>query len=442
MTRFATARLPVSVSPLQSAADVFELVNLPRLVGFAAVAFLVAAIAAAVYRWYVSEPVPRGLTTLLGTATVAVYLNTVGLFSSVLPVGGVVATDPFAPMTVLRNVVSLLVAAGSTPVGRRAGDAFATNVTAVAGGDRVEGELSRFARRVGRIRPVELPDEVSDIDGYDPVDDATRERLAGETLLFPRRLSDAELRDRLVTRLKEEYGVGHVDAEFDGTDVTRLAVGRRMAGIGPTLEPSARAVAVRADPPNGAGPGDVVQVWRHPPNPDEGENARAAVDGVGAANGDEERVGIEATESDGGLEGVQAERVATAELRAVAGDVVTLAVDAADVEAFDADGTYRLVTMPRSPRTDREFASLLRLADETMAVLHVEAGSALDGATVGEVTGSVVAVESADRSVQPIPPRGYVLAADETVYLVARPETLREVERRATADAKSDTAAK
>lgn len=419
MSHRTLAVIPPSASPLQSAAEVLELVNLPRLVGFAVVAFLVAVVAAAVYRWYVSEPVPQGLTTLLGMATVAVYLNTVGLFSSVLPVGGVVVTDPFAPMTVLRNVVSLLVAAGSTPVGRRAGDAFATNVTAVAGADRVEGELSRFARRVGRIRPVELPDEVSDIEGYDPVDDATKDRLAGETLLFPRRLSDAELRDRFVTRLKEEYGVGHVDAEFDGTDVTRLAVGRRMAGIGPTLEPSACAVAIRADPPNGAGPGDVVQVWRHPPSrPDE---APPDAD-------------VDEAEADGGVAEAEAERVATAELRATAGDVVTLAVDADDVGAFDADGRYRLVTMPRSPRVDREFASLLRLADETMGVLRVEAESGLDGTTVGAVDGSVVAVEANDGSVQPIPPRGRTLVAGETVYLVARPETLRAVERRATAD--------
>ncbi|MFC6793049.1 hypothetical protein ACFQFH_19555 [Halobaculum halobium] len=78
----------LAAAPLQTVADALDLVNAPRLAGFAVASFLVATVAAAAYRWFVSEPVPRGLTTLLGTAVVAVYLNTVGLFSTVIPVGG------------------------------------------------------------------------------------------------------------------------------------------------------------------------------------------------------------------------------------------------------------------------------------------------------------------------------------------------------------------
>ncbi|MFC7098402.1 potassium transporter TrkA [Halobaculum marinum] len=421
MSPFVAGGGPVAALPLQSVVDVIELLNVPRLVGFAFASFLVAAAGAATYRWYVGEVVPRGLPTLLGTATVAVYLNTVGLFSTVIPVDGLAAADPFAPATVLRNVVSLLVAIAAAPVGRRVGDRFATNVTAVAGADRVEGELSRFARTVGRIRTVEVPDDVADIDGYDPVDDATKERLAGETLLFPRRLSEQQLRDRFVTRLKEEYGVGHVDAEFDGTKLVHLGVGRRVAGIGPTLGPGTCAVAVRADPPQGAGPGDAVQVWRRPAGthsdatdaPDDAATVSPEADGGSAADS-------------------RFERVTTAELRAVVGDVVTLAVDESDTDVFDADGEYRLVTMPVSQRADREFASLLRVADETMAVVSVHADGELVGATVGDLPGAVAAVEAADGSVEPIPPRGRTLAVDETVYVVARPEAIRELERRAT----------
>jgi len=436
------------VTPLQSVFEVLELVNVTRLVGFAVASFLVATLGAAAYRWYVNEPVPRGLTTLLGTATVAVYLNTVGLFASILPVGGVVTTDPFAPMTVVRNVVSLLVAAGMAPLGRGVGDHFATNVTAVAGGERVDGELSRFARRVGRIRSVELPEEIADIDGYDPVDEATKERLAGETLLFPRRLSDGELHDAFLTRLKQEYGVGHVDAEFDGGEVTHLGVGRRVAGIGPTLGPGACAVAIRADPPNGASPGDVVQVWRLP----EAKTASVPTESDLADLGGSPPAGPVSTDTTPPDPGVPApataessaddeadgdvapERIATAELRAAVGDVVTLAVDESDAAEFPTDGTYRLVTMPAEARADREFASILRVADETMAVVTVGERSALDGTRVGDMPGSIVAVEGMDGSVEPIPPRGRTLSAGETVYVIARPETIRELERRGTGD--------
>ncbi|SHH52013.1 hypothetical protein [Halobaculum gomorrense] len=391
--------------PLQSTVEGLAQLNAPRLVGFAIASFLVASVGAAAYRWYVAEAVPRGLTTLLGTAVVAVYLNTVGLFATVIPVGGAIASDPFAPMTVVRNVVSLLVAAGAATPGRDAGDRFATSVTAITGGDTVEGEVSRFVRTIGRIRPLTLPAEIADIDGYDPVDDATKDRLAGETLLFPRTLSTDALRDEFIGRLKAEYDVGHVDAEFDGYQVTHLGVGRRVAGIGPTLDPSACAVAVRADPPNGAGPGDVVQVWRRP----EGDVPTA------------------------GSESPAAERVATAELRASTGDVVTLAVDASDADRFDAAERYHLLTLPASPRADREFASVLRAADETMGAVRVEAESDLDGESVESVSGAVVAVETAAGDVEPIPPRGRTLSPGETLYLVARPEQIREIERRAAA---------
>lgn len=421
--------------PIQSFADVFGGLNAPRLVGFAIASFLVAAAGAAAYRWFVSEAVPRGLTTLLGTAVVAVYLNTVGLFETVIPVGGAVAADPFAPATVLRNVVSLLVAAAAAPAGRRSGDRFATSVTTVAGADAVDGDLSRFARTVGRIRPLTLPETVADIDGYDPVEDATKERFAGETLLFPRHLSDEELRERFVARLKAEYDVGHVDAEFDGDRIVHLGIGRRVAGIGPTLDPSACAVAVRADPPNGAGPGDVVQVWRRPrsavaePEPTTAESAEASKA--------EPPRDVE-TDTDTALGATAAsapERVATAELRAAVGDVVTLAVDGSDAERFDADDDYRLVTLPATPRADREFASVLRAADETMGVVPIEAGSDLDGEPVGRVAGAVVAVETAAGEVEPIPARGRSMSVGETLFLVARPEAIRDVERRASAPA-------
>jgi len=131
---------------------------------------------------------------------------------------------------------------------------------------------------------------------------------------------------------------------------------------------------------------------------------------------------------------VAPERIATAELRAAVGDVVTLAVDESDAAEFPTDGTYRLVTMPAEARADREFASILRVADETMAVVTVGERSALDGTRVGDMPGSIVAVEGMDGSVEPIPPRGRTLSAGETVYVIARPETIRELERRGTGD--------
>lgn len=210
--------------------------------------------------------------------------------------------------------------------------------------------------------------------------------------------------------IREEYGVAvlalrdgdrwHIgprgDREVGGGDevyadgtVTYLALGRRVAGIGPTLGPGTGAVAVEADPPNAAGAGDVVQLWE-----------------AGEAGW---------------------RRAATAEVRGVSGDVVTVALDGQEARAV-AGGRYRLVTLPTAPNVERAFADLLRAAEETMAAIAVGADSELIGQTVGDVGVSVVAVKPPAESVVAIPSRSRPLAAGDLVYVVADPATIRRLE--------------
>ena len=358
------------------------------LVTFAVVAGVVAGSAALTYRWYFRSEIPEGVTGLLGVSVVALYLNTTSLGS--VAIGDNPAL--LAPESVVFNLVSLGVAVVMAPVGRYAGDRLAVDVFALSGAKQFEGELSGVLRRVGRFTAVTLPpaDEIEDMDAYDPVSPENKTELADTTLLFSRKLSPAELRERLVSRIKEEYGVGYVDVDLDADGaIEYFAVGSRAAGLGPTLAPGSAAVAVTADPPNNATAGDTVQLWRDGPDP---------------------------------------ERVATGELRGVADDAVTVALDESDAERLTEEGDYRLVTLPAEPQADREFASLLRNADETMASITVETGSDLEGRTVGEVGSVVAAVRPADGPVQPIPRRAYALAAGDLVYLVGRPDAIRRLE--------------
>ncbi|EMA59200.1 cation:proton antiporter regulatory subunit [Halorubrum lipolyticum] len=365
------------------------------LVTFGVLAVLVAGSASLAYRWYFRTEIPEGVTGLLGVAVVALYLNTTSLGS--VAIGDNPAL--LAPESVFFNLVSLGVAAVMAPVGRYAGDRLAVDVFALSGAKQLEGELSGVVRAVGRFTAVTLPpaDEIGDMDTYDPVSPEKKDELAETTLLFPRKLSDEELRERLVTRLKEEYGVGYVDIDLDadGT-VEYFAVGSRAAGLGPTLAPGSAAVAVATDPPNNATVGDTVQLWRDDPEP---------------------------------------KRVATGELRGVAGDAVTVALDESDAERLTDEEGYRTVTLPAEPQADREFASLLRTADETMASVTVEAGSDLAGSTVGGVRTVVAAVRPKGGSVQPIPRRAYVFGAGDLVYLVGRPDAIRRFEAAAAAGA-------
>lgn len=359
-----------------------------QVAGLTVLSFLTASVVSVAYRWYVRDRIPAGVALLAGVSAVALYLNTRGALGQV--VAG--QTGYLAWEAVVFNSLSFLLGALVTPVGRRVGDRLAVSVMAMAGSRVVEGEVSGFVGTVGRLVSVTLPETIHDIDGYDPASDAVKEALGGKTLLFPRRGGRAELEKRLRSRIKDDYDVGYVDVDVaaDGT-VEYLALGRRVAGIGPTLGPGGAAVAVEADPPNAASAGDVVQVWKT----------------------DEER-----------------RRVATGEVRGVADDVVTLALDEADARTL-AGNRYRLVTLPSEPTVDREFAALLRAAEETMAAIRVDAGSELVDTTVGDLGATVVAVKPSDEPVEPVPPRSRALVAGDLVYVVASPAAIRQLEERA-----------
>jgi hypothetical protein len=344
-----------------------------------------------VHRWQVNDQVPDGLSVLVALSVVALYLNTSGALGQVI----VGRQDLLAPETAVFNVVTFFVAGLAASAGGRLGDRTGIGLFAVSGQKSVESDVSRIVKTVGRVTSVEIPDEINDIDGYDPVDPEMKKKLAGQTLLFPRRLTVEQLRERIIERLRTDYGVGHVDVDLTETaDIEYIALGSREAGIGPTLPPGSAAVAIKADPPNNASPGDVVQVW---------------------TAGDPE------TET-------PPERILNAEIRGTAEDVVTLAMDEEDARRIDTEARYRLSTLPVEPRIDREFASHLRTAAETMGVVRVGAGSAIAHSVVGALDVAVVAVGTADGEIEAIPKRTRTLVPGETVYAIGRPDRLRKLE--------------
>lgn len=369
-------------------------VNLARIIVLAISATTAGAVAGIVHRWYAGARVPDGLSVLVGLSVVAIYLNTAGALSEVI--GG--QLELLAVETAIFNTVTFFLAAVTAVGGGRLGDRIGVGLFAVTGAKSVEADVSRIVRTVGRVITVQLPDEIEDIDGYDPVDPATKEKLSGHTLVFPRRLTLEELRARFIDRLRTDYGVGHVDVEFtDDATVRYLALGGRESGIGATLPPGSAALAVRADPPNNASPGDIVQVWTG------------------------------RTEDD-----APPKRVANAELRGTADDLVTLAMDEPDAMQLDTDQRYRLVTLPVEPRPDREFAAQLRTAAETMGVARVMEGSAVVGRAVGAIDLPIVAIETTNGDIEALPSTDRSLAVGETIYAIGRPDRLRKLESEST----------
>lgn len=393
--------------------------SLWRLLWLSTLSFVVSATLSALYRWYFREPIPRGLAALFGVAAVALYLNTVGLLGRVI---GAPGADPFDATGIGIELLTLFAAFVATVPGRRVGNALRGEIAAAAGAHEVNAGVSNVLRRAVRLSAVELPDAdaIEDMTSHDPVPAETKEELGGKTLLLPRS-NPATLRDRLTTRLKEDYNVGYVDVELDddGT-VTYLALGSRLAGIGPTLGPGTCAVAVEADPATDAGPGDVVQVWTIP------EHSTPAETTVPEAESPDASAAVPEAES-------TPRRVTTAEIRATAGETVTLVVDENDAEALSPDRRYRLVTLPVAAGADREFASLLRASDETLGVVKLPEGSKLSGIDVGDLSATVVAVRNESGALDALPDRQRALVVGDSIYAIGRPDVLRSLEERAAA---------
>jgi hypothetical protein len=413
------------------------LVDVARTTVLAVTAATTGAVAGLVHRWYAGERVPDGLAVLAGLSVVAIYLNTAGALGEVI--GG--ELELLALEAVVFNTVTFLAAGLAAVAGGRIGDRIGVGLFAISGRASLDRDVNRIVRSVGRMTTVELPEEIGDIDGYDPVDAATKAKLSGHVLVFPRRLTVGDLRTRFVERLRTDYGVGHVDVEFaDDGAIEYLAVGGRESGIGSTLPPGSAAVAIRADPPNNASPGDSVQVWTAPrpdatPDPAPGADPDADPAPDGDTDGTPDAAGTpEATTSGAGPgTGEPPQRVTNAEVRGTADDVVTLAVDESDAKRLETDRRYRLVTLPVEPRADRAFAAQLRTAEETMGVVSVGEGSALAGNPVGALDVAVVAVRTVAGDIVAIPTRNREVAAGETLYAIARPDRLRKLETAAAA---------
>ena len=95
-----------------------------------------------------------------------------------------------------------------------------------------------------------------------------------------------ELHERITTRLREDYGVGHVDIEINVEDeITYLSLGRRVAGIGPTLPQRRVALPVTANPAPKASPGDLVQLWELPATETESEREVPVSETAGNTDG-------------------------------------------------------------------------------------------------------------------------------------------------------------
>lgn len=354
--------------------------------GLTVLSAVFAAVVAFLHRLYSREGAPVALNVLVGLGAVAFWLNTAGALAGYTTTGAsLVAAD-----AVVVNLTSLGASAAAAVYAGRLGDRVGVSLVNLPVYD---GDVAHLVRSAGRNVTVRVPDsdDIHDIDGYDPVADETKAGLAGKEYVFARGLTVEELRSRVADRLKQEGDVGYVDVELDDRgNVEHLGLGRGVSGLGPTLAPGTCAVAVRADPAYATSAGDNVRLY--------------------AKRGDD-----------------VVERVADGEVRAAVDDVVTVALDRRDATSLDPGTRYRLATLPSEKLPEREFAAMLRSADETVAVVEVEKNSPLVGERLDSFGVSVVAVER-NGEVVAVPDKTRTVETGEILYAVGRPDELRRLD--------------
>ena len=108
-----------------------------------------------------------------------------------------------------------------------------------------------------RIRPTGA---IEDIEGYPPLSDALRQKLAAGSWKFPADLPVAELESRLEEKLTADHELAEVSVTIDKHGRAQIAAAPTAAGLSRRVPTGKRAVSIRTLLPTGVGRGDVVTV--------------------------------------------------------------------------------------------------------------------------------------------------------------------------------------
>jgi hypothetical protein len=247
----------------------------------------------------------------------------------------------------------------------------------------------------GQVR-VQVTGEVTDMEGYPPLQDDVRAGIRDGEWTFPADLPIGELETRFADRLRTEFDCAEATVNIDERGRATVAAAPPLAGLSKRIPDGHRAVSVDALLPTGLARGDRVTVLA----------GDAAVDGtvISARTGTKPATGATASTATGGergdaappaaqdgdrdlrTDGGEAETV-TAAPRApttTGGDGrLTMAVPREDAAALLRVDRGRVVVRARGTRREFELVSLLRRAGKSVRRLTVRESGTLDGTTLG-----------------------------------------------------------
>lgn len=270
-----------------------------------------------------------------------------------------------------------------------------------------------------RIRPT---GDVQDIEGYPPLPDDLREKLAGGSWKFPATLTLAELEDRLEERLTSDYELAEVAVTLDKQGRAQIAAAPSAAGLSRRVPAGKRAVTIDTLLPTGVSRGDTVTL-RLP----EGDVSGPVVSARTA--GAEVKTEPDAESEDESADGAGDQPVAKAAKTTGGEGQVTVALPVEDARRVIRTDSAPMLVHSRGKQREYEVIGLLKRDGNQFRKVTVGEGSSLAGTTIGAAqireTHGVAILAIRRQAERILAPRGSTdLQAGDTLITVGKRDQL------------------
>ncbi|MEF8813854.1 MAG: TrkA C-terminal domain-containing protein [Halovenus sp.] len=291
---------------------------------------------------------------------------------------------------------------------------------------KLSADLVERVDSYGQVR-VRAVGDVHGIEGYPPLPDDIRERIADGSWKFPPNLPLSDLEDRLEDRLAAEYELAEVTVTLDTQGRAQIAAAPSAAGLSRRVPAGKRAVTIETLLPTGVARGDTVTLSL----PDGNVTGPVLSARTAGADGGQEPQPEPETPADGAG---SADPPAPKLPKTTGGEgQVTVALPVEDARRVIRAEFAPMIVHSRGKQREYEVIGVLKRHGNQFRKVTVGDGSTLAGQTIGEARVrdahdvAILAVRRPGERI--IAPRGATeLHVDDTLIVVGKRDQLRTFE--------------
>ena len=292
--------------------------------------------------------------------------------------GGLLAlTDPAVVQSGVRVIVALIVVLMLSLYAHAKGDAMGMTIPRRFSFSRIRDRTlsSDVIERIG-VRGevhIEVVGEVTDMEGYPPLTEATRTEIKTGEWRLPADLPISELESRFAERLRTELDLSDVSVRIDERGRATVIAAPPLSGISKRVPAGRRAVSIDARVPTGLARGDDVTVIA-----DDREIPGTVIAARSTLSTD-----TTTSNDDESTDGAVPQSPTTPTTTGGKGRI-TVAVDRSNASELLSLTRARVVVNARGTRREFELISMLRRAGKRFKKVVVQPGGELAGRSIGD----------------------------------------------------------